>query len=117
MNINQTKQSVQTILAKETLKLPLTDREKALLTLYGDRKPQTEAEIKAAFVATYLSPLLANADVGVAAAKYIVENGDEYVILTYEHTARQKRVCVSCDSLITIVTDVIDGVHGGGQWL
>lgn len=117
MDVNQTQKSIERIEAKIALGIPTTEREKALYALYGKNEPRTEAEIKTAFVAQYLSPLLANADVGVTGATYTVADGDEWVILTYARTEQKKRVCVSADSLITLVTDVIDGVHGGGQWI
>lgn len=37
MNINQTNQHIKTISAKQTLGIPLTERETALLTLYGEQ--------------------------------------------------------------------------------
>lgn len=43
MNVNQTYEHIKRILAKKTLGLPLTEREMALLTLYGDQYKKSEA--------------------------------------------------------------------------
>lgn len=41
MDVNQMKDEIKRIEAKKTLKFTLTDREKALLTLYGDLSEKT----------------------------------------------------------------------------
>lgn len=68
--INQTDKELKRIEAKQTLGLPLTTHETALLALYGTiEREQTAGNIadeesarKARFVAEYLSPLLRAAD-------------------------------------------------------
>ena len=117
--INQTDKELKRIEAKQTLGLPLTAHETALLALYGTiEREQTAGNIadeesarKARFVAEYLSPLLRAADIRVANAKYWrdPETGEEIVTITHESGYARER-CVTADSLIALTFDVIKGL-------
>lgn len=116
---NQTDKELKRIEAKQTLGLPLTAHENALLALYGttEQKQTTdsiadeESARKAKFVAEYLSPLLRAADIRVANAKYWCdpETGEEIVTITHESGYTRER-CVTADSLIALTFDVIKGL-------
>lgn len=117
--INQTDKILKKIEAKQTLGLPLTARESALLTLYGTPvQEQTteniaikESEQKAKFVAEYLSPLLRAAGIRVANAKYWrdPDTGEEIVTITHDSEYTRER-CVTADSLIALTLDTIKGL-------
>lgn len=117
--INQTDEILKHIKAKQTLGLPLTKRETALLTLYGTAErgqtteniADTEYARKTKFVAEYLSPLLRAADIRVANAKYRhdPETGEEIVTITHESGYTRER-CVTADSLISLIRDTIQGL-------
>lgn len=65
-----------------------------------------EQQRKEEFVRNYLKPLLCNAQCEVTDAEYtILDNGEEYVIVTYT-SGFTKRICVSADSLRAIAIDV-----------
>ena len=145
-------QTLNTIKSKQKLGLPLTDRERALWTLYGDNNTndaataadaaaiaraelcatiivpiidaialrvkqtsveQTRAELsdyasKGEFVAKYLSPMLAAADMNVETATYRchVDTHEEYVDIVYKG-GHKRRVCVTADSLQALILDVM----------
>lgn len=152
-------QTLNTIKSKQKLGLPLTDRERALWTLYGDNNTndaataadaaataraelcatiiapiiavvvpiigaialrvkqtsveQTRAELndyarKGDFVAKYLSPMLAAADMNVETATYRchVDTHEEYVDIVYKG-GHKRRVCVTADSLQALILDVM----------
>lgn len=129
MNNNQTeniKDELKRIAAKQTLGLPLTTRENAMLTLYGNmdaapadvtstRNDKTENadEItqKRAFVRGYLSPLLQVAGLNVKNAiyNYNSRSREETVTVTYNNGFKRE-ICVTADSLREIVTDVFVNV-------
>lgn len=152
-------QTLNKIKSKQKLGLPLTDRERALWTLYSDDKPaieaadtdaaatvraelcatliapildiivpiidaitlrikqtsveQTRAELndyarKGEFVAKYLSPMLAAADMNVESATYRchIDTHEEYVDIVYKG-GHKRRVCVTADSLQALIFDVM----------
>lgn len=70
-----------------------------------------ESDLKAKFVAEYLSPLLRAADIRVANAKYWrdPETGEEIVTITHNSGYTRER-CVTADSLIALVRDTIKGL-------
>lgn len=117
--INQTDTILKKIEAKQTLGLPLTARETALLTLYGTTEREQaagniadeESARKARFVAEYLSPLLQAADIRVANAKYWrdPETSEEIVTITHNSGYTRER-CVTADSLIALTFDTIKGL-------
>lgn len=117
--INQTDKELKRIEAKQTLGLPLTAHETALLTLYGTTERERaagniadeESARKAKFVAEYLSPLLRAADIRVANAKYWrdPDTGEEVVIITHNSGYTRER-CVTADSLIALTRDTIEGL-------
>lgn len=117
-------QTLNTIKSKQKLGLPLTDRERALWTLYGDNNTNdaataadaaatARAELndyarKGEFVAKYLSPMLAAADMNVETATYRchVDTHEEYVDIVYKG-GHKRRVCVTADSLQALILDVM----------
>lgn len=152
-------QTLNTIKSKQKLGLPLTDSERAMLTLYGDDKPaieaadtnatataraelcttliapildiivpiidtialrvkqtsveETRAELndyahKGEFVAKYLSPMLAAADMHIKDATYRchIDTHEEYVDIVYIG-GHKRRVCVTADSLQALILDVM----------
>lgn len=117
--INQTDKELKRIEAKQTLGLPLTAHEIALLELYGtptkeadaEKAAIKESEQKARFVAEYLSPLLRAAGIRVANAKYWrdTKTGEEIVVITHESGYTRQR-CVTADSLIALTRDTIEGL-------
>lgn len=133
MNNNQTeniKDELKRIAAKQTLGLPLSDRDIALKTLYG--QPTTTADAapadvtltrydktenadeitqKRAFVRGYLSPLLQVAGLNVKNAiyNYNSRSREETVTVTYNNGFKRE-ICVTADSLRAIVTDVFVNV-------
>lgn len=131
MNINQTKQDLKRIEEKQTLGLPLSERETALLTLYGELAESTtdaatpapvqsdEYDRKAAFVEKHLAPMLAAAEMQVKHAEYRhhIATNEEYVDIVYI-SGYKCRVCVTADSLGALVADVMRALQGGNrQWL
>lgn len=65
-----------------------------------------EKQRKAKFVAEKLTPLLRAMQCEISNAEYtVLDNGEEYVIITYTN-GFTKRICVSADSLRAIVIDV-----------
>lgn len=67
-----------------------------------------EKQHKTEFVKNYLKPLLCKAQCEVKDAEYtILDNGEEYVIITYK-SGFTKRICVSADSLRAIAIDVLN---------
>lgn len=125
---NQTTEQLKRIEAKRTLGLPLTPHENAFYTLYGnfetlaaplvdlieatnpDIEP-SEATKKTAFVHDYLSPLLQAAGLNILNAKYRKhpDSNEEIVTVTYE-SGFARDICVTADSYITIVADVLEAI-------
>lgn len=65
-----------------------------------------EQQRKTKFVKEHLAPLLRAMQCEVLDAEYTaLDNGEEYVIITYT-SGFTKRICVSADSLRAIVIDV-----------
>ncbi len=64
---------------------------------------------KAEFVEKYLSPMLANAKMRIAKAKYQydINTHAEYVYITY-NSGFVRRVCVTADSLQALILDVMN---------
>lgn len=59
------------------------------------------------FVSYYLSPMLRKADNKIYSAEYDIDNsGNEFVTVTYIN-GYKKTVCVTGDSLIALMDDVI----------
>lgn len=124
---NQTTEQLKRIEAKRSLGLPLTPPENAFYTLYGnfetvaaplvdiienqkentDSEP-TEATKKTGFVCNYLSPLLRAAGLNISNAKYRKhpDSNEEIVTVTYE-SGFTRDICVTADSYIAIVADVL----------
>ena len=93
-------------------------------TLYGDNNTNdaataadaaatARAELndyarKGEFVAKYLSPMLAVADMNVETATYRchVDTHEEYVDIVYKG-GHKRRVCVTADSLQALILDVM----------
>ena len=69
-------------------------------------KNDIEKQAKKDFVSHYLSPLLRRADREIYSAEYEVDNNDEFVTITYAN-GYKKAVCITGDSLMAIVYDVI----------
>ena len=68
-NQTKTQENVKKALAKQTLGLPLTPHEHALVTLYG-QSPVQQKENKPEFVEKYLKPLVVALGVGVVNVVY-----------------------------------------------
>ncbi len=65
-----------------------------------------EKQRKEKFVKEKLTPLLRAMQCEISNAEYtVLDNGEEYVIITYK-SGFTKRICVSADSLRAIVIDV-----------
>ena len=69
-----------------------------------------ESRAKAEFITNYLSPLLRAAGIRVEKAEYIKDEktGEETVIVTHINGYTRNR-CVTADSLLAMVQDVIKG--------
>ena len=112
----QDNQTLNTIKAKQKLGLPLTDHERAMFTLYGEKRTSPEETIsaineyarKGAFVEKYLSPMLAAADMQIKSASYRrhINTGEEYVDIIYIG-GHKRCVCVTADSLQALILDVM----------
>lgn len=112
-NQNQTTKILKRIQAKEILGLPLCDYEKAIKTLYAEEPTKSTAatdeyDNKRNFVKDFFQPLLQALDIGIDKAEYVRNptTREEYVVITYMNGyTRQK--CVTADSLVALVGDVI----------
>lgn len=108
-NQTKTQENVKKALAKQTLGLPLTPHEHALVTLYG-QSPVQQKENKPEFVEKYLKPLVVALGVGVVNVVYRkTSEHDEIVTLIYEN-GYTTDVNVTADSLSAIVRDVMTGL-------
>lgn len=97
-NQTKTQENVKKALAKQTLGLPLTPHEHALVTLYG-QSPVQQKENKPEFVEKYLKPLVVALGVGVVNVVYRkTSEHDEIVTLIYENGFTTDKD-VSADSL------------------
>lgn len=107
--INQTDKELKRIEAKQTLGLPLTPHEHALVTLYG-QSPVQQKENKPEFVEKYLKPLVVALGVGVVNVVYRkTSEHDEIVTLIYENGFTTDKD-VSADSLSAETCDTIKGL-------
>lgn len=125
---NQTTEQLKRIDAKRTLGLPLTPSENAFYTLYGnfetiaaplvdvikadpaDIEP-SEATQKTAFVHGYLSPLLRALGLRIDNAKYRMHPVSREEIITITYLSGYTRdVCVTADSFLAIVQDVLRAI-------
>lgn len=67
-----------------------------------------EKQRKAKFVKEHFAQLLRAMQCEISNAEYtVMDNGEEYVIITYTN-GFTKRICVSADSLRAIVIDVVN---------
>ena len=69
-------------------------------------KNNIEKQAKKDFVSQNLSPLLRRADREIYSAEYDIDSNDEFVTITYAN-GYKKAVCVTGDSLIALIADVI----------
>jgi len=84
-NQTKTQENVKKALTKQTLGLPLTPHEHALVTLYG-QSPVQQKENKPEFVEKYLKPLVVALGVGVVNVVYRkTSEHDEIVTLIYQY--------------------------------
>lgn len=105
-NQTKTQENVKKALAKQTLGLPLTPHEHALVTLYG-QSPAQQKENKPEFVEKYLKPLVVALGVGVVNVVYRkTSEYNESVTLFYESGYTVVKD-VTADSLLALVRDVI----------
>lgn len=105
-NQTTTQENVKKAMAKQTLGLPLTPREHALVVLYG-QSPVSEREDKPAFVEKYLKPLLAALRLDIANAVYRKTSAhDEIVTVIYEN-GYTVDIDVTADSLSALTRDVL----------
>ena len=66
---------------------------------------------KSAFVETFLSPAVANADCGWHGVEYVAyTNGEEYVFFVDFHDRLSRGICVTANSKQAIATDVFDNI-------
>ena len=101
-NQTKTQENVKKALAKQTLGLPLTPHEHALVTLYG-QSPVQQKENKPEFVEKYLKPLVVALGVGVVNVVYRkTSEHDENGFTTDKD--------VSADSLSALTCDTIKGL-------
>lgn len=108
-NQTKTQENVKKALAKQTLGLPLTPHEHALVTLYG-QSPVQQKENKPEFVEKYLKPLVVALQIGIANVVYRKSDKyDEIVTLFYESGYTVVKD-VTADSLLALVRDVIKGL-------
>lgn len=108
-NQTKTQENVKKALAKQTLGLPLTPHEHALVTLYG-QSPVQQKENKPEFVEKYLKPLVVALGVGVVNVVYRkTSEHDEIVTLIYENGFTTDKD-VSADSLSALTCDTIKGL-------
>ena len=108
-NQTKTQENVKKALAKQTLGLPLTPHEHALVTLYG-QSPVQQKENKPEFVEKYLKPLIVALGVGVVNVVYRkTSEHDEIVTLIYENGFTTDKD-VSADSLSALTCDTIKGL-------
>lgn len=125
---NQTTEQLKRIDAKRTLGLPLTPSENAFYTPYGnfetiaaplvdvikadpaDIEP-SEATQKTAFVHGYLSPLPRALGLRIDNAKYRMHPVSREEIITITYLSGYTRdVCVTADSFLAIVQDVLRAI-------
>lgn len=67
---------------------------------------------KSAFVETFLSPAVANADCGWYGVEYVpYDNGEEYVFFIDSHDRLSRGICVTADSKRAIATAVFDNIY------
>lgn len=110
-NQTKTQENVKKALAKQTLGLPLTPHEHALVTLYG-QSPVQQKENKPEFVEKYLKPLVVALGVGVVNVVYRkTSEHDEIVTLIYENGFTTDKD-VSADSLSALTCDTISHING-----
>ena len=95
--------------AKQTLGLPLTEREYSLVTLFG-QSTECEKENKTSFVEKYLKPLVIALRVGIVNAVYRkTDDYNEIVTLIYSNGYTIDKD-VTADSLSALTIDVIKGL-------
>ena len=108
-NQTKTQENIKKAMAKQTLGLPLTPHEQALIVLYGD-SPVSAKENKPEFVEKYLKPLVVALGVGVVNVVYRKTSAhDELVTLIYDNGYTTDKD-VSADSLSALTRDVIKGL-------
>lgn len=107
-NQTKTQENVKKALAKQTLGLPLTPHEHALVTLYG-QSPVQQKENKPEFVEKYLKPLVVALGVVLDVVYRKTSEHDEIVTLIYENGFTTDKD-VSADSLSALTCDTIKGL-------
>ena len=66
---------------------------------------------KSAYVQTFLSPAVINANCGWYGVEYVAyTNGEEYVFFLDNNYDRCRGICVTADSKQAIATDVFDNI-------
>ena len=78
----------------------------------ADREEMSKCKLdKSAFVETFLSPAVANADCGWHGVEYVAyTNGEEYVFFLDSHDRLSRGICVTANSKQAIATDVFDNI-------
>lgn len=107
--LTERQENLRRVQAKKRLGLPLTERESAFVTLFG-QNVLNRKEDKPAFVEKYLKPLVVALQIGIANVVYRkTSEHDEIVTLIYENGYTTDKN-VTADSLSAIVRDVIEGL-------
>ena len=95
---------------KQTKVYPHILEEKGFIR--ANREEMSKCKLdKSAYVQTFLSPAVINANCGWYGVEYVAyTNGEEYVFFLDDNHDRCRGVCVTADSKQAIATDVFDNI-------
>lgn len=95
---------------KQTKVYPYELEEKGFVR--ANREEMNKCKLdKSAYVQTFLSPAVINANCGWHGVEYVAySNGEEYVFFLDDNYDRCRGVCVTADSKQAIATDVFDNI-------
>ena len=95
---------------KQTKVYPHELKEKGFIR--ADREEMNKCKLdKSAYVQTFLSPAVINANCGWYGVEYVAyTNGEEYIFFLDDNYDRCRGICVTADSKQAIATDVFDNI-------